>query len=295
LNVPGVADGALSKLNCDGTDVAVAIGDTVFDAGDDDGACVLPPEPNSEGLGVGSGVNVGSAVSCLSLPVGLVVLNVAGVDVGASRFMVNSDGTDVTIEIGANVGETVSTLFPVGLAVVAVAGKEDGALVSPCRPNSEGFDVAVIAGEDVGSAGLRSSLPVGLVVLAGAEDDAGADVPPTMSIPDGLLVATGEGEDVGSPEKRSSLLAGLEILVGAGDFEGAGVVSTSMLNFEGLGVAGDAGFDVGPDVKPVGLVLSVGAGDDNGVAVKRSSLPVGVDVLSCSRNGDGARVLSFLS
>jgi hypothetical protein len=53
-----------SILNCDGTDVALDIGDTVATAGDDDGAHMLPPEPKSEGRGVGSRVDVGSDVSC---------------------------------------------------------------------------------------------------------------------------------------------------------------------------------------------------------------------------------------
>jgi hypothetical protein len=174
LVAAGDDDGALSKLNWDGVDDT---GDTVVDAGDDDGAHVLPPEPSSEGLGVSSGVDVGSAVSCWSLTGGLVVLVAAGDDDGALSKL-TCDGIDVAVDIGDTVVD---------------AGDDDGAHVLPPEPNLEGLGVC--SRVDVGAAVSCWSFPVGLLVLAAAGENDGGSW--SILYSDGSRVVVGSGAEVG--------------------------------------------------------------------------------------------------
>jgi hypothetical protein len=179
-----------SMLNWDGGDVAVAMGhndgstastvgiEVMGLAGDIDGAHVLPPEPNCEGLGVGPGVDVGSVVSCWSLAVGLGVLAAAGADVGVSWSKLNCDGIDVAVAIGDTVVD---------------AGDNDGACVLPPEPNSKGLGVG--SGVNVGSAVSGWSFTVGLVVLAAAGDDDGGSW--SILYSDGSRVVVGSGAEVG--------------------------------------------------------------------------------------------------
>jgi hypothetical protein len=226
--------------------------------------------PWYDGIGVCTGDGVGPTVKGSLFPAGLEVSAVAGCDVGAlvSRSKLNCDGSDVTIEVGNNVGSTeVFSLFLVGLLDDIV--DDDGASVS-----SSFHGIGVGSGEDVVS-GVIHVFPVGLVVLPCAGDDVAARVSSLISNLEGTGVGT--GEDVGSTVILSSFSVGLlDVAVDAGGDEGACVSSS----FDGIGVGSES--DVGSSVSsffPVGPAVLAVSGVDVGTGVSRSKLKcVGLDV-----------------